>query len=58
MQTRRSTFYFGLGFDFNKNNVFLQEYETITTFPPISGDFLLLDGSNFKLLDGTDFLLL
>lgn len=58
MQTRNTTFYFGLGFDFNKNNVFAQEYETLRAVPPSPGEFLLLDNTNFKLLDGTDFALL
>ena len=58
MQTRNSDFYFGLGFDFNKNNVFLQEFEIQATFPPVSGDFLLLDNTSFLLLDGSEFLLL
>ena len=58
MQSRNSNFYFGLGFDFNKNNVFLMEFEEQSVFPPVAGDFMLLDNTNFKLLDGTDFSLL
>lgn len=59
MQSRNnSNFYFGLGYDFNKNNVLSLDSSGSSMPIPSTGDFLLLDGSNFLLLDGTDFLLL
>jgi hypothetical protein len=59
MQSRNNAnFYLGMGFDFNEDNLLKQGYSMTSTPIPITGFFLLLDGTNFLLLDGTDLTLL
>ena len=58
LSRRNSNFYFGLGFDFNRDNIFRQGISDIIPLTPLLGDFLLLDGTSFLLLDGTNLLLL
>lgn len=58
MQSRTSDFIFSQ-FNFAKDSVFnSRSSEFEATFPPVAGDFLLLDGTDFLLLDNTNFLLL
>lgn len=58
MQTRKNNFYFGGDFNFATDNLFIVKPEGLSSFPPVVGDFLLLDGTSFLLLDGTNLLLL
>ena len=52
-------FFFGLRFNFNTESPFVGAVnDDASTFPPVSGNFQLLDGTPFLLLDGTHFLLL
>jgi hypothetical protein len=51
-------FDFGLGYNFGVDNPMIAQYQGHSEFPPVSGNFLLLDGSDFKLLDGSSLLLL
>lgn len=59
MQSRNHNFAFAVNYNFGTDNVFIQQNQDQgNTEPPISGEFRLLDGTNFMLLDGTNFLLL
>ena len=58
MQSRNNNFPTGLDFNILSNSVFYVNHDTNTTIPPVSGNFLLLDGTSFLLLDSTNFLLL
>ncbi len=49
---------FGMNFNFGTDSVFTNKYSNNSNIVPISGAFLLLDGTDFLLLDGTDFNLL
>ncbi|HLX54008.1 MAG TPA: hypothetical protein VKR58_08700 [Aquella sp.] len=58
MQNRNHNF-FNPNYDFGTDNVFVELNEDQSTpFPPIAGNFVLLNGTDFLLLDGTNFLLL
>lgn len=58
MQTRKSNFYFAGDFNFSADNLFIIKSEGISSFPPVVGNFELLNGTPFLLLDGTNLLLL
>lgn len=58
MQTRKNNFYFGGDFNCSTDNLFITKTEGISSFPPVEGNFELLDGTPFLLLDSTNFLLL
>lgn len=58
MQVRKNNFYFGGDFNFATNNLFIIKNEGLSSFPPVEGNFELLDGTPMLLLDGTNFLLL
>ena len=58
MQTRKNNFYFAGDFNFATDNLFINKSEGISSFPPVLGNFELLDGTPMLLLDGTDLLLL
>ena len=58
MQTRKNNFYFGGDFSFATDNLFIIKSEGLSSFPPVEGNFELLDGTPFLLLDGTNLLLL
>ena len=52
-------FSFQPNFNFAVDSVFTQhDAELSPPFPPVVGDFLLLDGTNFLLLDGQNLSLL
>lgn len=52
-------FGFQPNFNFAVDSVFTQiDHELKAPFPPVVGNFLLLDNSNFLLLDGTNLTLL
>ncbi len=52
-------FFFGLNFNWNTESPFVGAVnDNVAVFPPVSGNFLLLDGTSFLLLDGTHFTLL
>lgn len=51
--------YFGSDFNFATHNLLVvQSQDQSAPFPPVEGNFELLDGTPFLLLDGTNFLLL
>ena len=57
MQSRK--FPFSPNFNFGVDNLMVQQDpEQGGSFPPVTGNFELLDGTQFLLLDGTNFLLL
>lgn len=57
MQSRSEPF--SPNFNFGTVNLMVQQdYEQGGTFPPVAGNFKLLDGTDIKLLDGTNLLLL
>lgn len=58
MQTRQNNFYFSGTFNFATDNLFIVKQEGISSFPPVEGDFELLNDTPFLLLDGTNLLLL
>jgi hypothetical protein len=59
MRNNDSAFFFGPNYNLATDSVFsTKNRHQGAPFPPTSGDFDLLDGTNFKLLDSTDFLLL
>ena len=58
MSFLNDSFYFGFPFNFISDSPFIAKAENIITFPPVSENFRLLDGTLFLLLDGTHFLLL
>ena len=59
MQSRINNFYFSMPFNFGTDSVFQLQFQNMgKPFPPVPGDFLLLDGTDFLLLDTTNFLLL
>lgn len=58
MQTRQNNFYFGGTFNFATDNLFIIKQEGLSLFPPVEGNFELLNGTPFLLLDGTNLLLL
>lgn len=53
-------FGFDVNFSFGQDSVFTNTKEESDGInpPPISGQFMLLDGTHFLLLDGSDFNLL
>jgi len=52
-------FYFDINFSFANESMFNEIDNDATGFiPPVSGEFLLLDGAQFLLLSGEDFSLL
>lgn len=59
MNSRTTAFTFDTGFNFGVDTplVFKSDDEG-GPFPPVVGNFELLDGTPFLLLDGTNFLLL
>jgi hypothetical protein len=59
MQSRSRSFFFDTTFNFGTDSVFVEKSDDIgEPFPPVEGNFLLLDGTPFLLLDGTNLLLL
>ncbi len=59
MRQSDNDFPFGPNFNFGSDSLFTaKNSEQGPSFPPVSGDFDLLDGTHFLLLDGTKFLLL
>jgi hypothetical protein len=53
------SFPFSPNFDFGTANLMVvQSPDQSSPFPPIAGNFELLNGTPFLLLDGTNFLLL
>lgn len=53
------SFFFGIGFDWNSESPFVGAYSAnLSVFPPVEGNFLLLNGTQFLLLNSTNFLLL
>ncbi len=58
MQTRKNNFYFGGDFNFATDNLFIFKTEGISSFPPVEGNFELLNNTPFLLLNGTNLLLL
>lgn len=59
MQSNNNNFLFGPNFNFSTTSVFTaQNRDQGVPFPPVSGDFDLLDGTDYLLLDGTSYLLL
>ena len=59
MQSRDQSFTFSPTFNFATDSVFVNKSnEYSPTPPPVTGNFELLDGSDFLLLDGTNLLLL
>jgi hypothetical protein len=59
MQSRTPNYFFGINYNFGNESVFTcQSANYISTFPPVLGNFELLNNMQFLLLDGTNFLLL
>ena len=58
MNPRKNNFYFGIDFDFATDSIFTIKEGGVDTFPPVEGNFELLNGTPFLLLDGSNFLLL
>ena len=59
MRSNDRGFMFEPNFNFGTDNLLSSKNsEQSATFPPVSGDFDLLDGTDYLLLDGTSFLLL
>lgn len=59
MQSRNDSFTFDATFNFGTDNLFsVKNSENSNVFPPVAGNFELLNGTDFLLLDGTNFLLL
>lgn len=59
MQSRVNDFLFSPNFNWGNDSLFNSQsslYEK--TFPPVAGNFELLNGTPFLLLNGTNFLLL
>lgn len=59
MRSGDRPFEFGPNFSFGTDNLMASKNsEQSATFPPVSGDMDLLDGTNMLLLDGTSMLYL
>lgn len=59
MQSRNQDWVFGVHFNYGTDVPYNEQFKTMGgTFPPVPGNFELLDGTPFMLLDGTNFLLL
>lgn len=59
MQSRTHSFTFDTTFNFGVDSVFVNTSNNEgTPFPPVEGNFELLNGTPMLLLDGSNFLLL
>ena len=59
MRSGDKGFFFDANFDFGSDNLLVaKNSDYVSTFPPVSGVFKLLDGTDFLKLDGTNFNLL
>ncbi len=59
MRSNDKDFHFGVNFNVSTDSVFKQRnVEQGAPYPPVSGDFDLLDGTDFLLLDSSKFSLL
>ena len=59
MRSSDNDFPFHPNFNFGVDNLLSQKNsEQGVPYPPVSGSFILLDGTFFELLDGSQFLLL
>lgn len=59
MQSRIHNYPFDVNFNFGVENLLVASSSPMgTPFPPVAGNFELLNGTDFLLLDGTNFLLL
>lgn len=58
MQSRHSTFTFDTMFNFATDSLLSVQSDNVSNFPPVTGNFELLNGTPFLLLDGTNLLLL
>lgn len=60
MQSHTRNFTFDQTYNFGTETliVYPPNYMSTSVIPPVTENFLLLDGTDFLLLDGTNFLLL
>ena len=58
MQSRNHSFTFDPSFNFATDSLFVVKSDGVSVFPPVVGNFELLNGTPFLLLDGSNLLLL